>query len=57
MDTPLEGLLHAPLVVVALGLRSFAESLLQQDVDVVQVDWAPPAGGDKEMADLLEALL
>jgi hypothetical protein len=57
MSGELEVLLQAPLVVIAVGLRDFAESLKQQDVEVVQVDWTPPAGGDKEMADLLEKLL
>jgi hypothetical protein len=57
MSGELEVLLQTPLVVIAVGLRDFAESLKQQDVEVVQVDWTPPAGGDKEMADLLEKLL
>jgi hypothetical protein len=26
-------------------------------LEVVQVDWIPPAGGDKEMIDLLDQLL
>jgi hypothetical protein len=57
MSGELEVLLQTPLVVIAVGLRDFAESLKQQDVEVVQVDWTPPAGGDKEMADLLDKLL
>jgi hypothetical protein len=57
MDNELERFLQSPLIVIAMGLRDFAESLKQQDVEVVQVDWTPPAGGDKEMADLLEKLL
>jgi hypothetical protein len=57
MKTEFEKLLQAPLVVVAMGLRNFAESLKEQKVKVVQVDWTPPAGGDKELADLLERLL
>ena len=57
MNTGVERLLHAPLIVIAMGLRNFAESLQQQEVEVVQVDWTPPAGGDKDMADLLEKLL
>jgi FdrA protein len=57
MENELEVLLQTPLVVVAVGLRDFAESLRQQDLEVAQVDWTPPAGGDNEMADLLEKLL
>ncbi len=50
-------LLSEPVVVINLGLAGFAENLVSQDVDVVQVVWAPPAGGDQEMIDLLDALL
>jgi hypothetical protein len=57
MNTGLERLLHTPLIVIAMGLRSFGESLQGQEVEVAQVDWTPPAGGDKDMADLLEKLL
>ena len=57
MDNELERFLQSPLIVIAMGLRDFAESLKEQDVEVVQVDWTPPAGGDEELADLLEKLL
>ncbi len=57
MNNPAEELLQQPLVIINLGLRGFAESLEEQQADVVQVDWAPPAGGDKEMIDLLDQLL
>jgi len=50
-------LLNEPVVAINLGLTGFAENLVSQDVDVVQVVWAPPAGGDQEMIDLLDALL
>jgi hypothetical protein len=52
-----EDLLHQPLIVVNVGLRSFAESLEEQEIEVVQVDWEPPAGGDQEMIELLDRLL
>ena len=45
------------LVVINLGLKGFADSLEAQGVEVIQVDWVPPAGGDPEMIDLLEELL
>lgn len=45
------------LIVINIGLPQFAENLKIQNVEVVQVDWKPPAGGDKEMIDLLEKLL
>jgi hypothetical protein len=57
MQSKVDELLHKPPVVICLGLKSFAESLEEQKVEVIQVDWVPPAGGDKAMADLLDQLL
>lgn len=57
MQTKVDELLHTPLIVINLGLRKFAESLEEQEIEVVQVDWVPPAGGDKDMLDLLDQLL
>ena len=57
MKTRFEELLQDGPVVINLGVREFAESLHDQEVDIVHVDWAPPAGGDTEMAELLERLL
>jgi hypothetical protein len=57
MEEKIKDLLQEKLVIINVGLRGFAESLEQQEVEVVQVDWVPPAGGDQEMIDLLEKLL
>ena len=57
MEDRITKLLAEPLVVVNLGLSMFAKSLEEQGVDVIQVDWQPPAGGDKEMMDLLDKLM
>ena len=57
MPTSIDDLLHRPIIVINLGLQKFAESLAEQQVEVVQVDWVPPAGGDQEMIDLLDQLL
>ena len=57
MDPQPDDVLDQPLVVINLGLKGFAESLEQQGVEVAQVDWLPPAGGDAEMLDLLDELL
>jgi len=57
METNLLALLEGPIVAVNVGLADFAASLAAQEVQVVQVDWVPPAGGDEQMMDLLEALL
>jgi hypothetical protein len=52
-----EGLIDQPLVVINVGLKDFAMNLELQGAEVVQVDWAPPAGGDSEMIDLLNKFL
>jgi len=49
-------LLEKPLKVVNIGLDGFARELAQQGVEVVHVDWAPPAGGDPKLAELLSKL-
>jgi len=50
-------ILEEPLVVISVGVRTFAESFERQGVEVTQVDWVPPAAGDQKMIDLLEDLL
>jgi FdrA protein len=50
-------LLNSPLIVINLGLDKFAKNLEDQNVDVVLVDWRPPAGGDQEMIKLLDQLM
>jgi FdrA protein len=57
METLIDKLLSGPVVVINLGLKQFGASLEQQGVEVVHVDWSPPAGGDQEMMDLLDELL
>ena len=57
MDTSkIQALFDSELVAVNIGPRLFGEALEKQDVEVVQVDWQPVAGGDKEMQDLLDIL-
>ena len=50
-------LLEAPIRVVNIGLQKFADDLVGQDVEVVQVDWAPPARGNTRLANLLSQLM
>jgi len=57
MEDTIRNLLTEPIVVINLGLKKFAESLEEQEVEVVQVDWTPPAGGDQELIDLLDRLI
>ena len=60
-DSPAIGRVCAALLqsrprVINLGLAVFATDLDAQDVDVVHVDWRPPAGGDEDLARLLSML-
>ncbi len=55
-DDRVKSLLDGELRVINLGLEAFAQDLSAQGVQVVQVDWAPPAGGDAQLADLLSKL-
>jgi hypothetical protein len=57
METPIDKLLSEPVIAINLGLKMFGFNLEEQGLEVVQVDWAPPAGGDQEMMDLLDDLL
>ncbi len=50
-------LFSKPLKVINVGLPVFHESLSSQGVDVVQVAWQPPAGGDLKLTLLLDKLL
>lgn len=49
-------LLSRPVKVVNVGLDRFAQELEGQGVPVVQVEWAPPAGGNPQLARLLAKL-
>lgn len=49
-------LLEQPLKVINIGLEGFARDLDRRGVEVVHVDWTPPAGGDPELAELLSKL-
>jgi FdrA protein len=57
MEETVWKLLIGPVMVINLGLKTFAKNFEKQDIDIVQVDWTPPAGGDQEMIDLLDNLL
>lgn len=42
--------------MVNVGPKSFANALIKQGYQAVQVDWAPLAGGDKEAQELIALL-
>jgi hypothetical protein len=56
MSDAIKDLLEGPLKVVNIGLEGFGAELSAQGVEVVQVEWSPPAGGDPKLADLLSKL-
>lgn len=49
-------LFKTDLKVINMGLESFAEDLKSVNVPVIQMDWRPPAGGNKKLAAILEML-
>jgi FdrA protein len=55
-EDPSHDLLAAPPRVVNVGLEVFAENLAAQDAQVAHVRWSPPAGGNAQLAALLEKL-
>lgn len=57
MADRLTDLLDNGPVAVNIGVKDFANSLRTQGAEVIQVDWTPPAGGDREMMELLDQLL
>lgn len=44
------------LKVISMGLDFFADHLRKEGVEVLQMDWKPPAGGDKRLISLLDQL-
>jgi len=57
MKVKVEELLRNRPVFLVVGVRAFGDSLRDAGGEVVFVDWAPPAGGDRKMAALLDDLL
>lgn len=54
--TPVRDLFAAPPRVVNVGLEIFAANLASQDARVIHVRWNPPAGGNSQLAGLLDKL-
>ena len=45
-----------PVVAINIGLEGFYTDLLDQQVEAVQVDWRPPAGGNEKLVSILERM-
>ena len=48
--------LQGEFAAINVGLESFTESLEFQEANVIQVDWKPAAGGNADLAALLEKM-
>jgi len=46
-----------PLSVLTVGVSSFGDAIAQCGAPVTQLDWVPPAGGDRQVAEALARLL
>ena len=53
----IDRLLSSPILAINVGVEDFAENLESQEVEVVHVSWAPPAGGDPEIIAILDQIL
>lgn len=57
IQTPVElTTLQKPLSAINVGLESFAENLIAQGAQVIQVEWRPPAGGSEKLLVMLERM-
>ena len=45
-----------PLRVINIGIEGFAADLSAAGVEVIQLDWRPPMGGDARLTSLLASL-
>jgi FdrA protein len=48
--------LRQPLAAINVGLMSFTESLTDQQVPIIHVNWKPPAGGNEKLMGILERM-
>jgi FdrA protein len=48
--------LTATVQAINVGLETFYESLTEQGVETVQVDWKPPAGGNEQLMSILKKM-
>jgi hypothetical protein len=55
-EAPYQRLLAGEVKVVNVGLEGFVADLRDCGIEVMHVDWTPPAGGDPKMAALLAKL-
>lgn len=56
MKQKLEDFFNSELVVINVGIELFGDAIASQNIQVTQVHWKPPAGGDPEMIEILKDL-
>ncbi len=56
MDEDMD-LFQGNIIAINVGIQDFGIALEGQGIQVIYVEWTPPAGGDQEMIDLLDQLL
>ena len=56
LTAPNSAAFQTPFAAINVGLESFYESLKQQSVPSIHVDWRPPAGGNEKLMAILESL-
>jgi FdrA protein len=49
-------ILNQPMAAINVGIESFKESLEAQNVQVVQLDWRPPASGNEKLMAILQRM-
>ena len=53
MENNVNKLFSSHLAIANVGVELFADAFRAQKTPCVHVEWKPPAGGNKKMADLL----
>jgi len=51
-----KNIFNEPLHIINIGLEGFAQDLHAAGIDVIQLDWRPPIGGNTRLAALLANL-
>lgn len=50
-------LFNKELKIINIGMDSFSQNLKELEFESVQLDWAPPAGGDQKVLDALKLIM
>lgn len=56
MDKNNKNLINTRPNIINIGVRIFYDSLKQQNVKTIHVDWRPPSNGDSDLVALINKL-